>query len=120
MTPEELLAMKSALVGPPIVEVEVTGPDHEWAAMFVRKLVESRVVVCGSIEHAMVRSMYWWKDEVRDENEARVRFHTRQSLVGQVLAHTKENHPYEVPGFRWWRIEASPEYHQWVLDETSG
>lgn len=119
MTPEDVLAMKSALVGPPIVEVELTAPTYKWASEFTERLVEARFVACGSIENTAVRSMYWWKGVIEDQLETRVRFHTRLSLVKEVMALTKENHPYEVPGFRWWRIEASPEYHKWVLDETS-
>jgi periplasmic divalent cation tolerance protein len=101
----------------PIVDVHITGPDPEWLAAFTRRLVEDRLAACGSITPGL-RSIYRWKGDISDEDEAVVVLHTRASLVPALIERTDAEHPYEVPGFRYGQLAASPAYHAWVLDCT--
>jgi periplasmic divalent cation tolerance protein len=106
-----------------IVAIEITGPvldpaGEEWLAPFLRRLVEDRLVACGSMMTAGVRSIYRWEGEVNDEPELLVTLHTREALVPAVLERTDAEHPYDVPGFRYHPLQASPAYHRWVIDST--
>lgn len=102
----------------PIVDVHITGPSAEWLADYTRKLVEDRLAACGSVTPGL-RSLYRWDGKVQDEPEALVVLHTRRSLVPALIERTNTEHPYDVPGFRYNALEASPAYHQWVLDSTT-
>lgn len=101
----------------PIVDVEITAPDAVWLTAFTRRLVEDGLAASGNVI-AGVRSIYRWQGAVEDEPEALVRLHTRASLVPALRDRTDAEHPYDVPGFRVTAVEASPAYHQWVLDQT--
>ena len=77
-------------------EVVITDADAERLVALTRTLVEERLVACG--QHvAPIRSVYRWEGAVHDATEARVALHTRRSLVPEVVARTRELHPYEVP-----------------------
>jgi periplasmic divalent cation tolerance protein len=102
----------------PIVDVEVTAPDAVWLTDFTRRLVEDGLAASGNIMDGL-RSIYRWQGAIEDAPEALVRLHTRRSLVPALLERTDAEHPYDVPGFRVTDVEASPAYHQWVLDQTS-
>ena len=75
-------------------------------------------MACGSVSTGL-RSLYRWDGAVQDEPEAIVTLHTRASLVPALIERTDRDHPYDVPGFRYKTLHASPAYHQWVLDSTN-
>ena len=101
-----------------IVDVDITGPDAAWLAEFTRRLVDDRLVACGNVSPGL-RSIYRWDGAVQDEPEARVALHTRRSLVPEIVERTAELHPYDVPGFRFRPVRASPAYQQWVIESTT-
>ena len=101
----------------PIVAVEVTAPDAGWLVAFARRLVEDRLVASANVSDGL-RSVYRWRGAVEDAPEAVGRFHTRRSLVPEILARVEAEHAYEVPGFRVTAVEASPAYHRWLIDST--
>lgn len=101
-----------------ICEVVITGPSAEWLAKFTQQLVDERLAACGH-NLASIRSIYRWQGEVHDEPEARVMLHTKQALVSEIIAATREVHPFEVPCVLSVPIsEANPDYHRWVVAET--
>lgn len=103
-----------------LCEVCVTAPDGDagWLADLTARLVEERLCACGHLTRQL-RSIYRWKGEVQDETEAKVALHTRLALVPAIVAVVAETHPYEVPGiFALPLVGGSPEYLQWVRDET--
>lgn len=102
----------------PIVDVDITGPNADWLAEFAGRLVEDRLAACGSVT-AGLRSLYRWEGKVQDEPEALLSLHTRASLVPALIERTDQEHPYDLPGFRYRELDASPRYHQWVLDSTN-
>jgi periplasmic divalent cation tolerance protein len=103
----------------PIVDVEITAPDVAWLTAFTRRVVADGLAASGNVIDG-VRSIYRWQGAIEDAPEALVRLHTRRSLVPALRDRTDAEHPYDVPGFRVSPIEASPAYHRWVLDETTG
>jgi periplasmic divalent cation tolerance protein len=103
----------------PIVDVEITAPDVEWLIDFTRGVVEDRLAASGNVTDGL-RSIYRWNGHVEDASEAMVRLHTRRELVPALLERTTAEHPYDVPGFRVIPVEASPAYHRWVIESTTG
>jgi periplasmic divalent cation tolerance protein len=101
-----------------VVEVVITAADPEWLAAFTRRLVDDRLAACGQ-EIAPIRSIYRWDGAVQDDPEARVALHTRASLVDQIVARAKAEHPYDVPCVFALPIQAgNPAYLDWVRAET--
>jgi periplasmic divalent cation tolerance protein len=80
----------------PIVDVTVTAPDADWLAEFTRAVVGARRAASGNIV-PNVRSIYRWQDNIEDRGEALVVFHTRQSLVPQLIERVNAEHPYDTP-----------------------
>lgn len=96
----------------------VTGPDAESVAGLVRTLVDERLVACGQVT-GTIRSIYRWQGEVCDDPEVRAVLHTRTALVPEVVARTRELHPYDVPCVVALGVLAGDEeYLAWVVDET--
>lgn len=103
-----------------LCEVIITAPDAEWLAAFTRRLVDDGLCACGH-NVSTIRSIYRWGGEVHDEPEARVALHTRRALVPEIVRRTNVEHPYDLPGVTALPIvDGSPEYLQWVRDETTG
>ncbi|UOY04005.1 divalent cation tolerance protein CutA [Blastococcus sp. PRF04-17] len=99
-------------------EVVVTGPDAEWLAAYTRTLVEEGLAACGH-NLAGIRSIYRWDGAVQDEPEARVALHTRRSLVPEIVARTRELHPYDVPCvIALPLVGGEPRYLEWIAAET--
>lgn len=102
-----------------LCEVVITAPDPEWLVEFTRRLVGDGLCSSGH-NYTPVRSIYKWRGEVHDRIEGRVSLHTRKSLVGEIIARAKREHPYEVPGVTTRPIEdGNPDYIAWVIDQTS-
>lgn len=102
-----------------IVVVLTTAPDAETAARLARKLVELRLVACVNLIPG-IRSIYRWKDEIRDDAEVLMVMKTRQELGESVRAWIKANHPYEVPEAIEIPISGGlADYLQWVIEATS-
>lgn len=70
-----------------------TGED---AATVVRKLVEEKVAVCGTILPG-ARSIYAWKGAVEDTEEVMVFLKTAAEKFPALQARLLELHPYETP-----------------------
>jgi periplasmic divalent cation tolerance protein len=105
---------------PAVCEVVITAPDAEWLAEFTRRLVADRLCAAGHVI-APIRSLYRWRGELYDREEARVALHTRASLVPAIVERTQHEHPYEVPCVIAMPISAGNlDYLAWVLSETGG
>ena len=87
------------------------------AARVARVLVEERLVACANLLPG-ARSIYRWKDEVKDEGEVVVLMKTRKQDWTALLSRLHELHPYETPECVAVRIAAgAPRYMAW-LDEA--
>ena len=101
-----------------VCEVVITAPDADWLAEFTRRLVADRLCASGQ-QVAPIRSHYWWRGELHDEQEARVALHTRASLVPAIIERTRREHPYEVPCVVALPIVVgNPDYLAWITTET--
>lgn len=102
-----------------ICDVTVTADSAEWLTEFTRRLVADRLAACGNVGVAPVRSIYRWEGAIEDAEEVAVVLHTRRSLVGEVIARTEAEHPYDTPQVLAVPVvAASAAYQRWVLDST--
>ncbi len=76
--------------------VLTTLPDAETARSFVRRLVEQRVVACGTVLGSAT-SIYHWEGALEESSEVQVILKTRRDLWEQLEAAARAAHPYEVP-----------------------
>jgi periplasmic divalent cation tolerance protein len=98
--------------------VLVSAPDEAVAESLVRRLVEERVVACGTILPA-VSSIYRWEDGVEHEKEALVIFKTTAAGAERLVQRVPELHPYEVPEVLVLGVEAGhPPYLEWLTNCT--
>ena len=97
-----------------LCEVVITAPDPEWLKDLSRQLIEDGI--CASAHNfAPIRSIYRWHGEVHERTEGRVSLHTRQSRVSEIVARTKQEHPYEVPSISTRPITGgNPDYLAWI------
>jgi periplasmic divalent cation tolerance protein len=94
--------------------VLVTLPDAEAAESLVRRLVEERIVACGTILPE-VRSIYRWQGAVERATEAQVLFKTTVAGAERLIRRVPELHPYEVPEVLVLPVEAGyTPYLEWI------
>jgi periplasmic divalent cation tolerance protein len=90
----------------------------EEAKGLVRRLVDARVVACGTILQGAV-SVYRWQGELTESAEVVVLLKTRKERWDQLVEAVKRDHPYEVPELLQIPVEAGLErYLEWVKAET--
>jgi periplasmic divalent cation tolerance protein len=100
-----------------ILIVFTTFANEADAARVARVLVEERLVACANLLPG-ARSVYRWKDQVKDEPEVVVLMKTRKQDWTALLSRLHELHPYETPECVAVRIAAgAPKYMAW-LDEA--
>ena len=94
---------------PSIVEAEAAG----------REIVERRLAACVNILPGMI-SHYWWQGKIERAEEVVMIVKTRASLAEPVGAAVKELHSYTTPAIMFLPVEnVEPDYHAWIVKETS-
>ncbi|UCF41365.1 MAG: divalent-cation tolerance protein CutA [Gemmatimonadota bacterium] len=103
----------------PAIVVLTTLPTAAEAKAFVRRLVEQRVVACGTVL-GDVTSIYRWQGAIEEAGETQVILKTRQDRWDALQAAVQASHPYDVP-----ELLAVPvasglgAYLEWVATETT-
>jgi periplasmic divalent cation tolerance protein len=102
-----------------LCEVVITAPDPDWLKNLSRTLVEQGL--CASAHNfAPIQSVYRWRGAIYERTEGRVSLHTRRDRVQEIIALTKHDHPYEVPGISTRTITGgNPDYLAWIVQETT-
>jgi periplasmic divalent cation tolerance protein len=96
----------------------ITASNGEEARKIARMLVEERLAACANVIDP-IHSVYWWKGEMEEGEEALVLLKAPRSRVKEILRRVKEVHSYETPAIVFFDIrDGSPEYLRWVRDET--
>ena len=92
--------------------------SEEQARRFVRELVESRIVACGTLI-AGASSIYRWEGAVTEEREVVVLLKTDASRWDELVVAANERHPYEVPELLALPVERGLDrYLNWVTSEV--
>lgn len=101
-----------------IVVVFVTVGNSEDAARIGRAVVEERLAACANII-PQIRSLYWWKGEICDEQETLLIMKTPSSMFPTLKQRVRELHTYELPEIIAMPVsEGLPEYLDWVAGST--
>ena len=86
------------------------------AARVARALLEERLVACANLLPGG-RSIYRWRDEVKDEREVVVLMKTRKQDWAALVSRLHDLHPYDTPECVAVRIAAgAPKYMAWLDD----
>ena len=89
------------------------------ARRLVRRLVDQRLVACGTVLPGAT-SVYRWRGEVTEEDEVVVLLKTMRSRWDALRAAVAEHHPYEVPELLALPVGAGLErYLAWVAEEVA-
>ena len=100
------------------MRVLFTTSEPSDAPNLVRKLLEKRLIGCGNIV-GPVRSLYWWKGEIQDDQEVVVLMETSDELIADAIEYLQSIHPYEVPKIIAWEpTDALPIYVEWLRNHT--
>jgi periplasmic divalent cation tolerance protein len=100
--------------------VLVTLPDAAAAESLVTRLVEERVVACGTVVPGLT-SIYRWQGAVERAGEAMVVFKTTESGAARLVRRVPELHPYDVPEVLVLGVEAGhAPYLEWVVENVGG
>jgi len=102
-----------------VLVVFVTVGDGDEALTIGRTLVEEKLVACVNMV-PQIRSIYWWKEEVCDEQEVLLVLKTSASRFDSLQSRIRELHSYEVPEIIALPVERGlPEYLDWVIENTT-
>lgn len=100
--------------------VLVTAPDAASAESLVRRLVEERVVACGTVVPGAT-SIYRWEGSVERAEESLIVFKTTRAGAERLTRRIPELHPYEVPEVLVLPVETGAErYLEWVDANVGG
>ncbi len=99
--------------------VFTTFANEADAARVARTLVEERLVACANLLPG-ARSIYRWRDDVKDEREVVVLMKTRKQDWTALLSRLHDLHPYETPECVAVRIAAgAPRYMAWLEESLA-
>lgn len=89
------------------------------AQSLVRRLVDERLVACGTIaENAL--SIYEWQGKLEETEEVLVLLKTRNGLWERLRTAIEELHPYDVPELLAISVDRGlPAYLAWLADQTT-
>ncbi|XP_011564257.3 protein CutA homolog [Plutella xylostella] len=92
----------------------VTVPSAEVGKTLGHGLVKNKLAACVNII-PQVTSIYEWKGEINEDNEALLMIKTRTSEVDRLTEYVRSNHPYEVCEVISLPIKnGNPPYLKWI------
>ncbi|OGS34830.1 MAG: hypothetical protein A2293_15665 [Elusimicrobia bacterium RIFOXYB2_FULL_49_7] len=99
--------------------VYVTTKDASEAACIGRTVVSERLSACANILDSM-KSFYWWKEALQEENESVLILKTTDTRLPALIERIKALHSYECPCVVALPIVAGYSgFLQWIARETS-
>lgn len=102
-----------------VLVVFVTVGNEEEALTIGRTLVEEKLVACVNLV-PQIRSIYWWKGEVCDDQELLLVMKTTTSMFDSLQSRIRELHSYEVPEIVALSVaKGLPDYLKWVVESIS-
>jgi len=76
--------------------IYITTKDQAEARRIGRHLVQTRLAACANI-FGQLNSMYIWKDEFQDDQEAVLIVKTTEARLPDLIAAVRSLHSYELP-----------------------
>ena len=100
-----------------MIIVLVTTPKNEGEKI-ARKILEKRLAACINIKS--VKSLYWWENEIKEDEEDLLIIKTREDLFEMLKDFIKSIHPYKIPEIVAIKVkDVNVEYLNWLESETS-
>jgi len=100
------------------VALYTTVSNLDDAKQFGHLLVKKKLVACVNII-PRVLSIYSWKGQIEEESEVILWCKTQKHLLEKIQNEFQTSHPYELPAFAVYPIEAgSDEYLKWITEVT--
>jgi periplasmic divalent cation tolerance protein len=97
--------------------VYATASDEEEGRRIGRTVVERRLAACANI--FPIRSIYWWKGEVEEDDELALIFKTRSELVPALIEMIQKESSYEIAcAVSYPMSEGNPAYLEWIDEST--
>ncbi len=97
--------------------IQATAANEEEAQKIAKHLVEKKLIACCSII-PKVTSIYTWRGEISEDNEALMIMKTKTQLYSQAEEEIKKLHSYEVPEIISIPINTgSKEYLSWLEEQ---
>ncbi len=99
--------------------IYVTTKDKAEARRIGRHLVQNRLAACANIFDQM-NSMYIWKDEFQDDQEAVLILKTTETRLPELIAAVRSLHSYEVPCIVTLPILGGhPPFLDWIAEQVA-
>lgn len=99
--------------------VYATTPGEEESGRIGRHVVERKLAACVNI--FPIRSFYWWKGRVEEDDEQVMIFKTTSDLAPRVIAEVKRLSSYDMPCVVAYQMsDGDAEYLSWIEKSTSG
>lgn len=96
----------------------VTTPDFDGAKKIAKRLVEEKLAACVNIIPKL-QSVYRWKGEVEEADEAMLFIKTTQAQFSKLEAWIQKHHSYTVPEIIALPImEGSRNYLDWLKESV--
>jgi periplasmic divalent cation tolerance protein len=100
------------------IQITTTADNKKVLEDIARSLLEERLIACAQIL-GPIKSIYWWKGDIVEEEEFLCIMKTRLELFEKVKSKIKALHPYEVPEIVGTNLDAlSEDYKTWLQNET--
>jgi len=99
--------------------VYITVPNEDAAQKITKALLKDKLAACVSKVPGLV-STYVWKGNIDSSQEDLLLVKTKTSLMSELTANVKKNHPYEVPEIVAVPLleEGNPDYFKWIDENT--
>lgn len=103
-----------------IVSVYTTTSNLGEARHIAKELLKKRLVACVNIIPE-IKSVYWWKGKIEEQNECIMLAKTSKSNANKVIKTIKKLHSYDIPCIVVFPIiNGLEKYLNYVVSEVSG
>ena len=98
--------------------IYVTAGSMNEAKKIGKALVSNRLAACVNIIDNM-HSMYWWEEEIQNDNEVILIAKTMESLVPTLIDKVKSMHSYDCPCIVSLPIlDGNKAFLEWIAEQT--
>ena len=98
--------------------VFVTCQNYKSAEKISEILLRKKLIACANI--LPVKSKYWWRGKIENNNEILMIMKTRAKFYQDVKREVKKLHPYDIPEIVSFEIDkGNKAYLNWISEVTS-
>jgi len=98
--------------------VYVTFPNEKNAKSLASQIIELKLAAGANL--FPINSTFWWQNAIQQEGEWAALFQTTTEGLSSLKHFVLEHHPYKVPCFIYYPVQANESYEEWVQNEVNG